>query len=190
MTANGGRSRRIVDLTPEDAALVGWVGDSYPAALAPLISRLMHSGISTLDVNQGWWPLVMKLDAEIAFIAPAYRVSRLGEDLGVLDFAVHPGDIEEDIEEMISAAQSESTRTCEICADRAWPYRQEDWLITLCVDHARSRGARPAKTDADIAEAVPRVTDREMTFAISAGVPASAFTAQRQRGVPPRIGRG
>jgi hypothetical protein len=123
----------------------------------------------------------MKLDAEIATIAPAYRMVRLGEDLGVLDLAVHPGDVEEGIEEMISAAQSESTRTCEICADRAWPYRQEDWLITLCVDHARSRGARPARTDEDIAEAVPRVTDREMTFAISAGVPASAFTARARR---------
>ncbi len=94
---------------------------------------------------------------------------------------MHPDDVEDDIEEMISAAQSESTHTCEICADRAWPYRQEDWLITLCVDHARSRGARPARTDADIAESVPRVTDREMAFAISAGVPASAFTARARR---------
>lgn len=181
MTVGGGRARRPVNLAPEDAALVGWAGDGYPPALAPLLSRLARSGISTLDVNPGWWPLVMKLDAEVAAVAPEYRIARLGEDLGVLDFAVYPDDVEEDIEGMISGAQSESTRRCEICADRAWPWRQEDWLITLCVDHARSRGARPARTDADIAEAVPRGTDREMAFAISAGVPASAFTARARR---------
>ncbi|MDQ1082208.1 hypothetical protein QE392_000825 [Microbacterium proteolyticum] len=80
---------------------------------------------------------------------------------------------------MISAAQSESTRTCELCADRAWPYPQGDWLITRRIDHARSRGAHRATTEADIAEAMPRATEREMVFAISAGVPV--FRVHRGR---------
>lgn len=73
----------------------------------------------------------MKFDTEVAAVAPGYRVARLGENVRVL----------------------------KIRAERALPCRQGDWLITLCVDHARSRGARPARTDADIAEAVPRPTD-------------------------------
>lgn len=174
-------SRRFRDLSSEDAAFVGWVGDGYPAELAPLMTRLVSSGIWTLSVNQGWWPLVKRLDADIAGLAPHYRFAQLSEDLGVLDVHVAEGDVTNDIEDLIWAAQAESTRTCEVCADRAWLYRQGDWLITLCVDHARARGARPARTDGDIAEAVPRLTDREMAFAISAGVPASAFTAAERR---------
>ena len=82
------------------------------------------------------------------------------------------------MENVLEGARSESTRTCEICADRGWAYRQGDWLITLCVDHARARGARPARIDTDFADVVPRVTDRELAFALSAGIPASTFTAR------------
>ncbi|MEV7825909.1 hypothetical protein [Microbacterium enclense] len=120
------------------------------------------------------------MDCDIASVEPDYRITRLGEDLGVLDFEINPGDLTDEIADIIAGAQSESTGTCVVCADRAWLYRQGDWLVTLCPDHARARGAHPARTDADIAEAVPRPTDRDVAFALSAGVPASAFTAQAE----------
>ncbi|WP_150954642.1 hypothetical protein [Microbacterium testaceum] len=145
------------------------------------MERLNRTGISTLAVNQGWWPLLRRVDAQIAALEPRYRVVRLGAELGVLDLAVHPDDLSEEVENLVDEAQYESTRTCEICADRGRAYRQGDWLITLCTDHARARGARPARTDADISDAVPKPTDRELAFALSAGIPASAFAAQARR---------
>lgn len=148
--------RRSNDLTPEDAALVDWAGPGFPPSLAPLAARLARSGFSVLDVNHGWWPLVKRLDHDVSVLAPRYRVDKFGEDLGVLDFRVAPADAGELIEGLVSDAQAVSIRTCEICADRAWLYRDGDWLVTLCVDHARARGARPARTDADIADAAPR----------------------------------
>ncbi len=174
-------SRRFTNLTPENAALVNWVGDGYPPGLAPLLARLTESGFPTVTVNQGWWPLLTRLDEDLALLAPNYRFARVGEDLGVLDVKLLAEDPTGALEERIWGAQSESARTCEVCADRGWPYRQEDWLITLCVDDARARGARPARTDADIAEAIPRAAEREMAFALSAGAPASAFTAGARR---------
>lgn len=165
-------------MTQADSALVKWAGEGYPEALAPVMARLGHSGILSLDVNQGWWPLVRQLDHDIAAITPGYRVERLSEEYGVLDFRIAPEHLSGDVEGLIEAAQAESARTCEICGDRGRPFRQGDWLITLCVDHARTRGAWPARTDADISDAVPRPTDREMAFALSAGVPPSAFTAR------------
>ena len=174
-------SRRFRDLMADEDELVTWGGDGYPPSLRPILSRLGSSGTATLDVDQGWWPLLRRLDNDIAAVAPDYRITRLGEDLGVLDFAVASGDLTDEIADIIAGAQTESTGTCVVCADRAWLYRQGDWLVTLCPDHARARDARPARTDADIAEAVPRPTDQELAFALSAGVPGSAFTAQAQR---------
>ncbi|WP_150951602.1 helix-turn-helix domain-containing protein [Microbacterium testaceum] len=171
-------TRRFTDLAPEDAGLVNWAGDDYPPVLVSLLARVRPAGTLTVNVNQGWWPILRRLENDIAAVAPNYRVARIGEDLGVLDFEVVSDDLTEEIAVLVGEAQSRSTHTCEICADRGWLYRQNDWLVTLCVDHARARGARPARTDADIAEAVPRPTDRELAFALSAGVPASAFTAQ------------
>ncbi|MDU0366869.1 hypothetical protein RWH45_06550 [Microbacterium sp. KSW4-17] len=174
-------SRRFRDLTPDDAALVEWDGEGYPPALAPLITRLTSSGIRALNVNQGWWPLVKRLDEDIAALAPDYRVEQLGEDLGCLDIHLAPGDVTDETEYLIWGAQAESVRTCEICADRAWLYRQRDWLITLCVDDARARGARAARTDEDIVESLPRGAERGLAFATSAGMAASAFTVEARR---------
>lgn len=172
----------MTPLTPEDVALVNWAGDAYPPRLQPLVARLEGSGSRRLRVNHGWWPLLNRLDNDIAAVAPRYRVTRVSEDLGVLDFLVVEDDLTDEIAAMVEGAQSESARTCEICADRGWLYRQGDWLVTLCVDHARPRGARPATSDADIAEAVPRLTERELAFSLSAGVPASALGAEAGRG--------
>jgi hypothetical protein len=174
-------NRRFTDLTAEDEELVSWMSDGYPPVLDPLLSRFMPPATASMNVDKGWWPLLRRLDRDIAAAAPNYRIIRLGEDLGVLDFEIVPDHLTEEIADIIAGAQSESTRTCVVCADRAWLYRQGDWLVTLCPDHARARGARSARTDADIAEAVPRPTDREFAFALSAGMPASAFTAQAQR---------
>ena len=173
-------SRRFRDLTVEDDKLVSWASDECPPALRPLLSRLVPPGTASLRVDKGWWPLLQRLDCDIASVEPDYRITRLGEDLGVLDLEIDPGDLTDEIADIIAGAQSESTGTCVVCADRAWIYRQGDWLITLCPDHARARDARPARTDADIAEAVPRPTDRELAFALSADVPASAPTAQAE----------
>ncbi len=177
MQTSGDRSRRFADLTPEDAALVYWVGDGCPVALLPLVARLERSGIVTLNVGRGWWPLLKRLDHDIAALAPGYRIGRLGEDGGVLDFVMRPVDVGDDLEALVSEAQSESTRTCEICADKAWLYRQGDWLVTLCIDHARVSGARPARADRDISEATPRPADERPAFMLSTSAPASAFGA-------------
>lgn len=171
-------SRRFTDLTADDDDLVNWNGDGYPPTLRPIVSRLGLTRTATLNVDQGWWPLLRRLDNDIADVAPDYRITRLGEDLGVLDFEIVPGDLTDEIADIIAGAQAESTGTCVVCADRAWLFRQGDWLVTLCPDHARARNARAARTDADISEAVPRPTDHELAFALSAGVPASAFTAK------------
>lgn len=171
-------SRRSVDLAPEDAALVGWAEDGYPPGLEAFVRRLGRSGILTVNVNQGWWPLLRDADAEITAIAPGCRVARVGEELGVLVLEVAPEDLTEEIENILEGARSASTHTCEICAGRGSAYRQADWLITLCLDHARARGARRVKTDADIAEAAPRPIGRELAFALSAGVPAPALTSR------------
>lgn len=178
--SQGAPSRRFIDLTADDDELVNWDNDDYPPALKPLLSRLHLPGTATLNVDQGWWPLLRRLNNDIAAVAPDYRITRLGEDLGVLDFEIAPADLIDEIASIIAGAQAESTGTCVVCADRAWLFRQGNWLVTLCPDHARARDARPARTDADITTAVPRPTDRELAFALSAGVPDSAFTAKAQ----------
>lgn len=113
-------SRRFRRLTADDNELVNWDGDGYPPPLRPILCRLGSAGTATLNIDQGWWPLLRRLGDEIAAVAPDYRITRLGEDLGVLDFEIDPGDLTDEIAGVIADAQSESTGTCVVCADRAW----------------------------------------------------------------------
>jgi lysozyme family protein len=104
---------------------------------------------NTLDHGDGWLHIVDRLDRQIAEIAPDYEITQVKEKFGGLRFyigTIHDEDEFRDVHCLISEAEAESLRTCEVCGvtedvttssgERGY------WVKTLCREHRRERDDR------------------------------------------------
>lgn len=151
----------------------------YPPSLSPLLARYRNGYTPAIRTGQGWWPLLVRLDERLAEIDPHYEVRQVQEEYAGLYFDALPSvdcSSPERFREAVDEGEREAGRTCEVCGRYGSMMRQGDWLITLCDDDARARGARPIRRHENLNAIEPRPTDREIAFALSAGEPASEFT--------------
>lgn len=105
---------------------------------------LTVSAADTLvECGDGWYPLVRQLDEALRSIAPDYEAAQVKEKFGTLRFYVHTFDLDEDaqkqFEQLITAAEDESARTCESCGQPGRLRNDRRWLKTLCDEHAAAR---------------------------------------------------
>lgn len=113
--------------------------------LHPLYERRMPEyGIGSIWTEEGWWPLLLKLDEDIAKIDPNYKIAQVKEKFGGLRYYIHHGDeLTEDaylaIEQLIREAEKESLKTCEACGEtegvETRGSRTSRWLKTYCKFH-------------------------------------------------------
>lgn len=100
-------------------------------------SSLMSFGIAC---NDGWYQLIYDLSSAIEDIALELKkqgvsestlpeVSQIKEKFGGLRFYVH--NLYGDMDELISAAEEQSMKTCEMCG-KPGTRRAKDWVQTLC----------------------------------------------------------
>lgn len=131
-------------------------------------------------VNAGWVPLVDALYARLIEIAPEIVVAQVKEKFGGLRFYYDlptevaereqdaaeghwPRTIGEQVENLVSAAESASYWICEVCGKpgartSSWGH---GWLNTLCDEHGavREAGGTPAWRQADEHESALDVLD-------------------------------
>lgn len=115
----------------------------YPPELQGIIDRFAPAWPEILEVEAGWYPLLVRLDATLAAIAPGYIVQQVKSKFGSLSFYAQPSDdpssFDEAFTDAIRAAEWESIETCEVCgAAQARQYVIHMWVSTLCAEHAPS----------------------------------------------------
>ena len=93
---------------------------------------------NTLDIDDGWLPIVDRLDRQIAEIVPDYRITQVKEKFGGLRYYIDavPTEHFTEVYRLISEAEAEAGRTCEVCGTQegvttAGP----GWIKTLCPEH-------------------------------------------------------
>ncbi|MFH8253054.1 hypothetical protein ACH3VR_21990 [Microbacterium sp. B2969] len=125
-----------------------------PEGLVNLLRRFAPDWPAVLDVGAGWHPLLIRLDRQLAEIAPDYELHQCKSKFGALSFYAQPSDdpsiYNEEFVEAIRAAEWESTRTCEECGEPGGQYVIHLWVWTLCAKHAAEKNAqseveRPAR---------------------------------------------
>ena len=134
----------------DDAALVDWIGDDYPHVIEAIARRLPVDTLQSINVEQGWWPLLTRIDAQLSAVDPAYRLAHLDAVDGRLQLEVEVWDatVYEQVHRIIGDAIAEAAHTCEFCGRRdarnlrTSPGRWE----TLCDDDA-GQSASPPRPD-------------------------------------------
>ena len=120
----------------DDDVLVAWVGDWFPRPIAAIVDRILSPFEPELTAEQGWWPLLVRLDARLTAIHPNYRVRRVTVEAGRLVFELEGCAHRSELEAAVSAAVEESARTCEVCGRPGTPRHPESFYSVLCDEDA------------------------------------------------------
>lgn len=125
----------------DDDALITWVGDEYPAPIDAIARRIASApSDATIPVEQGWWPLLVRLDQQLALFAEDYRISRITVDSGRLRFSLKrplPKRAKVAIRDALREAEAEAARTCEYCGGPGVRRDQAGFgLMVLCDEDA------------------------------------------------------
>lgn len=91
-------------------------------------------------VGRGWFPLLERLDADLAALIPDYKVAQVKEKFGGLRFYVdYPENSDPVAQErarlLICEAQNASLEICDECGEVGKP-RPGRWLVIRCDQHA------------------------------------------------------
>lgn len=78
----------------------------------------MPEAVPEILVQQGWWPLLVRLNARLSAMAPDYAIRCVRAQHGRLQFEVAPLSVEHAPDRfmaLIRDAEAEPRRTCEVC---------------------------------------------------------------------------
>ncbi|GAA2073832.1 hypothetical protein [Microbacterium hatanonis] len=170
-----------------DVELINWAGEGYPPELQRILDRQPPMW-AALAVRQGWWPLLARLDAQLAELDPNYTISQVKQKLGGLHYGATTsltGDAREPFRRAVLAAQEEADNTCERCG-RPGVLRINGggYYLVLCDDDSAGfqivtgdtwAVAQPAPRNKASANPRDELTAAEKWAAIMGGVSAAAF---------------
>ena len=131
---------------PEDA------GD-LEDALTRLLLRIPDGWGRWISCDRGWYPLIVRLDAQLAALDPEYTVHQVKEKFGGLRFYMSSEadpDVQEAMRALIDEAEQASVRICEDCGSAGELSRSAGgWHQTLCAScRADSdRGYKPVRDE-------------------------------------------
>lgn len=124
----------------DDDALITWVGDDFPGPIQAIAERVLPGRIPEVIVEQGWWPLLVRLDRRLTAIDPEYMIRQVLPVDGRLRFEVEDSPFARELRAIIHDAEDESARTCEACGR---PGRRRStyhpWYEVLCDEDAGLR---------------------------------------------------
>lgn len=143
-------------------ALMSWSRRGYPPAIERLRSRVRLGWWNRIAVGRGWWPLLARLEEQLAYLDPNFALTRVAAHDGALLFDAVPEHESVAFDDAVWEAMLAASRTCEVCA--APGTRRPDAHRILCGDHARP------------------LTASERAFLTGAGMPEEALTASTGRG--------
>lgn len=117
----------------DDDTLITWADDTYPKAIQRIVDRIWVPYRPEIVVEQGWWPLLVRLDTQLAAIDPTYRLRFIRPYKARLQIETIDSPRDEDFGRVIRATVSESARTCETCGR---PGRRRRFDEVLCDEDA------------------------------------------------------
>ena len=117
---------------PEDAG-------EYAAGLEAILRRIPDGWGRWIGCARGWYPIIVKLDEQIAAIDPDYQVMQVKEKYGTLRYYC-TGDEAGVIFDLVNEAEQQSAVTCESCGAPGKMHERGYWLRTLCSDCASRQG--------------------------------------------------
>ncbi|WP_448711938.1 hypothetical protein [Microbacterium profundi] len=121
----------------DDDALITWAGDDFPTPIQAIADRTGANRIPEITVEQGWWPLLVRLDARLAAIDPDYTIREVAPVDGRLRFEIEGGASTEGLRAAIHDAEEEAAHTCEICGQPGARLNTfHAWYWVLCDKHA------------------------------------------------------
>jgi len=105
--------------------------------VARLAKRFGSGKHRRLDVSDGWWPLLVRLDGRLAAINPTYRLRRIRQVDGrlLIDATQDTPALEAAFQAMLRFAEAEAAQTCEQCGRRGLIRDLGAGFATLCEEH-------------------------------------------------------
>ena len=111
---------------------------------------------SITNVGEGWHPLIKDMEALLNEIDPDFELLQVKEKFGGLRYYAHTrdrGDANEEFQEVLRRAESESERTCEVCGMPGENHPGTfGWLKTLCPEHQAERLANDQRMKEEMGE--------------------------------------
>lgn len=165
-----GGSETMVDMN--DDGLVNWAEWRLPPPLEQIRRRILPGRWNRLEVRQGWWPLLVRLDRRLAAVDDVYALVEVSARDGVLRYGAVTDVQDIEFDDAIWEAMSLASRTCEVCGR---PGRRHPGgafgHITLCSDHSQPlTSGEIAMLDAD---GIPRTASAPGHHQAGARVAAS-----------------
>ncbi len=120
------------------------VTDELPPQIQAIADRIADGWGETIDVGPGWFDLLTRLDAQLARLSPGYVVEQCKAKFGGLRYYARPEDTDDidtqmTFNELIRAAEDESTSVCEDCGNPGQQVTLRGWIWTLCPEHTQQR---------------------------------------------------
>ncbi|QYG10872.1 hypothetical protein [Microbacterium sp. PAMC22086] len=119
--------------------------EDVPESIRRIISRIDPGWPEVIEVGQGWYPILARLNEHLSEMAPGYVVHQVKSKFGSLSFHAQssqdPLNYHEEFLDAIRAAEWESTEACEDCGEPAQTYVIRLWVWTLCERHAADKRA-------------------------------------------------
>ena len=113
-----------------------------------ILRRIPPEWGQSISCDEGWWSLLVELDARLARIDPHYEVQQVEERFGTLWFDAYTerhAQIGPRFDRIIAAAEAASTFMCEKCGAIGGIARRKTWRRTLCDSCVLRHGyVRPA----------------------------------------------
>ncbi|HEY1133278.1 MAG TPA: hypothetical protein VGE77_01760 [Nocardioides sp.] len=117
----------------------------YADALAAILRRIPEHWGRWIDCQKGWYPILARLDTDLAALDAAYEVHQVKEKFGGLRYYTHTekDGVRERFETRIQQAEQEAYRTCELCGTAGSLAKRGTWYQTLCGACATASGFDP-----------------------------------------------
>lgn len=96
---------------PEDAG-------EHADALRAILKRIPEHWGQRLSIDAGWYPIVVRLDTQLAALDPVYELHQVKEKFGGLRYYTEThlqGSEYEQFRALVAVAEAEAGRTCERC---------------------------------------------------------------------------
>jgi hypothetical protein len=125
-------------LIPDDAG-------PYRAGLLSVMLRIPEGWGRWISCEAGWYPLITRLDSELAALDPRYVVHQVKEKYGALRFYAETSNalVWDRFDALINAAETRSATVCERCSSDGELVRlASGWCKTLCPTCADRFGLR------------------------------------------------
>jgi hypothetical protein len=123
----------------------------HAAAMVTLLRRIPDGWGRWLSVDNGWYPLVIATDAQLARLDPNYVVHQIKEKFGTLRYYCRPssddasGELLDAMDAITDDAERASALTCERCGEPGILHQtRRVWFKTLCSTCADELGYLPA----------------------------------------------